>query len=250
MDQIVKFESDHVKIEVALYFPHFWSQFLTNFDVTALKSKLRTSSTRICTDHPSLMPIRGPKMPKNVDISSFWSVFAIFDQFRGVLSLPNLTYLVEEILSFEMSGVTSKSVKNWLQEWRKSESSLCRGMGFLPLVSSDHVVTFVYTGLAAASSIKGREVGQCTHTHPWIWPRSQLYSYVGLNWCHVPLMQIQKAQWSETRDVEIASLMMEIFHDVMKAMFWVEGGISGPSHASTWLLHPSCTFLKSGSYTF
>ena len=171
MDQIVKFESDHVKIEVALYFPHFWSQFLTDFDVTPLKSKLRTSSIRICTDYPSMMPIRGPKIAINADICNFWSsfflFFAIFDQFRGVLSLPNLAYLVEEVLSFEMSGVTSKLVKNWLQEWRKSESSLCRGMGFLPLVSSDHAVTFVYTGLAAASSIQGREVGQCTHTHPW-----------------------------------------------------------------------------------
>ena len=41
-------------------------------------------------------------------------------------------------------------------------------MGFLPLISSDHAVTFVYTGLAAASTIHGREVGRCTHTHPWV----------------------------------------------------------------------------------
>ena len=56
-------------------------------------------------------------MAKNADIGNFWSVFfAVFDPFRGVLSLQNLAYLVEEVLSFKMSGVTSKSVKNWLQE--------------------------------------------------------------------------------------------------------------------------------------
>ena len=65
-----------------------------------------------------------------------------------------------------MSGVTSKSVKNWLQYWRNSDYSLCRGMGFLPLDSWDHV-TLIYTGLAAASSIQGREVGRVRYTHPW-----------------------------------------------------------------------------------
>ena len=94
-------------------------------------------------------------MAKNADIGNFWSIFcAIFYQFRGDLSLPNLVYLVEEVLSFKMSGVTSKSVKNWLQEWRKSKSLLCRGMDFLLLVISDHAVTFVYNGFAAASSIQ------------------------------------------------------------------------------------------------
>ena len=164
MDQIVKFKIDHVKIEVASHFPHFWSQFLTDFDATPLKSKLRTSSIIICSDGTSMGPIRSLKMAKNADIGNFWSIFYLF---RGVLSLQNIAYHVEEVLSFEMSGVTSKWVKNWLQEWRESDSLLCGGMGFLPLVSSDHGVTFVYTGLAAASSIQGKESARCTHTHPW-----------------------------------------------------------------------------------
>ena len=74
----LKFKSDHVKIEVASHFPHFWSQFLTDFDVTPLKSKLRTSSTRICSDHATMIPIRGPKMAKNTDIGNFWSIFCHF----------------------------------------------------------------------------------------------------------------------------------------------------------------------------
>ena len=37
----------------------------------------------------------------------FVAFFAIFDPFKGVISLQNLAYLVEEVLSFEMSGVTS-----------------------------------------------------------------------------------------------------------------------------------------------
>ena len=42
--------------------------------------------------------------------------FALFDLFKGEISLQNIDYLVEEVLSFEMSGVTSKSVKNWLHK--------------------------------------------------------------------------------------------------------------------------------------
>ena len=78
MNQIVKFKSDHVKIEVASHFPHLWSQFLTDFDVTPLKLKLKTSSTRTCSDHATMMPIRGPKMAKNADIGNFWSISLLF----------------------------------------------------------------------------------------------------------------------------------------------------------------------------
>ena len=61
------------------------------------------------------MPLWCLKVAKNTDIGNFWSVFfAIFDPFRGVLSLQNLAYLVEEVLSFKMSGVTLESVTNWL----------------------------------------------------------------------------------------------------------------------------------------
>ena len=70
----------------------------------------------ICSN-VSMMLIRDPKMAKNSDIANFWSgFFAIFDPFKGVLLLQHLAYLVKEVLSFKMSGVTSKSVKNWLQE--------------------------------------------------------------------------------------------------------------------------------------
>ena len=63
-------------------------------------------------------------MAKNADIGNFRSIFfAIFDPFKGEISLQNIDYLVEEVLSFEMSGVTSKSVKNCLHKWRKSDSS-------------------------------------------------------------------------------------------------------------------------------
>ena len=172
-----------------LHILFFWSQFLTNFDVTPLKSKLRTSSTRICSDYASMMPIRGPKMAKNADIGNFCSIFfTIFDQFRGVLSLPNLAYLVEEVLSFKMSGVTPKSVKNWLQYWRNSDYSLCRGMGFLPLDSWDHAVTLVYTGLAAASSIQGREVGRVRYTHPWIGLKEMCADF----WFHSEFLDLQR----------------------------------------------------------
>ena len=165
MDQIVKFKSDHVKIEVASHFPHFWSQFSTDFDVTPLKSKLRTSSTRTCSDHATMMPIRGPKMAKNADIGNFQSIFFWhFNPFRGVLSLQNLAYLVEEVLSFEMSSVTSKSVKNWLQEWRKSDSLLCGGMGFLPLITAEYGIT---TSCSWKLDPGEGEVGRVRYTHPW-----------------------------------------------------------------------------------
>ena len=63
-------------------------------------------------------------MAKNADVGNFRSVFfALFDPFKEVISLQNLDYLVEEVPSFAMSGVTSKSVKNWLHKWRKSDSS-------------------------------------------------------------------------------------------------------------------------------
>ena len=56
-------------------------------------------------------------MAKNADVGNFRSVFfVLFDPFKEVISLQNLDYLVEEVPSFAMSGVTSKSVKNWLHK--------------------------------------------------------------------------------------------------------------------------------------
>ena len=56
-------------------------------------------------------------MAKNADIGNFCSIFfALFDPFKEVISLQNLDYFVEEVLSFKMSGVTSKLVKNWLHK--------------------------------------------------------------------------------------------------------------------------------------
>ena len=56
-------------------------------------------------------------MAKNANVGNFRSIFfAIFDPFKGKILLQNIDYLVEEVLSFKMSGVTSKSVKNWLHK--------------------------------------------------------------------------------------------------------------------------------------
>ena len=48
----------------ASHLAHFWSQFLTNFDVTPLKLKLRTSSTRIWKNFATRGPVRHLQMPK------------------------------------------------------------------------------------------------------------------------------------------------------------------------------------------
>ena len=56
------------------------------------------------------------KSQKHADIGNFWHVFAIFRCLIGPLVVTLLHILVEEVISFEMSGVTSKSVKNWLHK--------------------------------------------------------------------------------------------------------------------------------------
>ena len=78
MDQIVKFKSDHIKIEVTSHFPHSLNQ-LTDFNVLSLKLKLKTSSTRIWSDYTSVKPMRGLRMAKNTDNGYFWSILTIFD---------------------------------------------------------------------------------------------------------------------------------------------------------------------------
>ena len=103
------------------------------------------------------LPLGASKAPKIANVANFWTCFAIFRCLRGPLVAQLLQILVEEVIIFEMSTQTSKSDKNWLQYWRKSDYSLFGGIGFLPLVNRDHAVTLVYTVLAAASSIQGRE---------------------------------------------------------------------------------------------
>ena len=49
---------------VVSHFPHFWGKFLINFDVTSLKAKLRTFSTRIWIDIATWEPTRHGKMAK------------------------------------------------------------------------------------------------------------------------------------------------------------------------------------------
>ena len=50
--------------------------------------------------------------PKIADIGNFCHIFTIVKHFIGPLVVKLLHILVEEVMSFEMSGVTSKSVKN------------------------------------------------------------------------------------------------------------------------------------------
>ena len=52
------------------------------------------------------------------------AIFSTFLPFLGALLAPHgriLHILVEEVLSFNLSGVTSKSVKNWLPKLAKSD---------------------------------------------------------------------------------------------------------------------------------
>ena len=79
------------------------ANFVTNFDVTPTKLKLRTSSRRMWSDYASMM----------LTLAFFGHIFYPF----RVLSLPNLAYLGEEVLSFEMSGVD----ENWLRIGFKNE---------------------------------------------------------------------------------------------------------------------------------
>ena len=72
-----------------------------------------------------------------------------------VTSLPKLAYLVEEVLSFEMSGVTSNEEKVMLLHvgaWAFCPQSLLSMES--PLV-------------AAAYSIQGSEVGCVRYTYLW-----------------------------------------------------------------------------------
>ena len=52
------------KFGTASFLAHFWSQFLTDFDVTALKLKLMTS-IRVWSGYAYMIPIRGLKMVNN-----------------------------------------------------------------------------------------------------------------------------------------------------------------------------------------
>ena len=57
-------------------------------------------------------PKYGKMCPKIVDVSNFWTCFAIFRYLRGPIVVISAQILVEEILNFEMSTQTSKSDKN------------------------------------------------------------------------------------------------------------------------------------------
>ena len=49
-------------------------------------------------------------------VAIFGTFFAIFKQLTGFKTLQKHFYLVEEVLSFNLVGHMSKSVKNWLQK--------------------------------------------------------------------------------------------------------------------------------------
>ena len=78
---------EHVSV-VLSHFPHFWSQFLTNFDKLYIESNLRTSALRI-------LPLGGWK-PKTclkiADISNFWHYFGYFFALCKPLSVKITSY--------------------------------------------------------------------------------------------------------------------------------------------------------------
>ena len=66
-----------------------------------------------------ILPLGASKAPENgktclkiADVGNFWTCFAIFKCFRGLLVVISAQILVEEVLCFEMSTQTSKSDKN------------------------------------------------------------------------------------------------------------------------------------------
>ena len=63
-----------------------------------------------------MMPIRGFKMANNADIGTFWTRFCYCGCIVGPLVARLVHMHVEENLSFDLRGVTSKSVNNWLQK--------------------------------------------------------------------------------------------------------------------------------------
>ena len=106
-----------INLAYVVNIPHLSrNQFLTNSNVTHLKSKLVTYSTKIWCDYASMMPIRGFKMANNADIGTFWTCFCYLWVYYRPLVARLVHMHVEEIWSFDLRGVTSKSVNNWLQK--------------------------------------------------------------------------------------------------------------------------------------
>ena len=60
------------------------------------------------------MPLNAYKAPKNGTEAIYGHIFVIFRCLIHLLVAQLLHILVQEVLSFDLSGVTSKSVKNWL----------------------------------------------------------------------------------------------------------------------------------------
>ena len=63
-----------------------------------------------------MMPIRGFKMANNADTGTFWTCFCyLWVHFRPPSGKISSNACRGE-LSFDLRGVTSKSVNNWLQK--------------------------------------------------------------------------------------------------------------------------------------
>ena len=56
----------------------------------------------------SKVPLNGKTCPKIANIGNFWTCFPIFRCLIGPLVVKLLHILVEQVLSFKMSGQTSK----------------------------------------------------------------------------------------------------------------------------------------------
>ena len=66
------------------------------------------------------VPNNGKNVSKNCQLAIFGHVFAIIRCFRGHLVAKLFHILVEEVLSFDLSGLALKSDKNCLQKWTTS----------------------------------------------------------------------------------------------------------------------------------
>ena len=105
-------------------FLHSWSQFLTDFDVTPLISKLRTSSTRwarFCNDRT---PVKGSKWQKNAPNIAHISVFGHFRTPYGHHSGMITTYSCRGGSEFQFKECYIKIGQELASEMRKMWSNL------------------------------------------------------------------------------------------------------------------------------
>ena len=96
----------------ASHFTYFWSQLLTDFDVTPLKSKLKFSSTCIWTNLATRGPIMHPQIakmcPKSTNVSIIGHFKTSYRHHRGIIT----SYFCRVCHKLWLEGVTLESAKN------------------------------------------------------------------------------------------------------------------------------------------